>query len=104
MKTIIETSKGAVQAALAEDKEYLQLNVFHTPLRNGVPHGVGFFLCFPKGKNQEILAAARILIESEDELLPDQDITHKVKGCLLAGTAPKPKVTFGTPSVAHKEG
>ncbi|MBJ9904062.1 hypothetical protein [Acinetobacter bereziniae] len=97
---IIETKKGKVQAELQNTKNFLQLNVFHTP-----NNGVGFFLCFPKGKMQEenIIKAARKLIENEDELLPDTDITIKVKGCLLAGTAPKPKVTFGIPTVCHKE-
>ena len=98
MQTMIKTSKGDVHAELVEDKAYLQLNVFHTP-----KCGVGFFLCFPKGKDVEIIEAARSLIESDDTLLPDTDITSMVKGCLLAGTAPQPKVAFGTPSVVHKE-
>jgi len=98
---IIETKKGQVQAELQKFKTSLQLNVFHTP-----NNGVGFFLVFPKGKGQEdnILNAARKLIENENELPPDTDITKKVKGCLLAGTAPKPKVTFGIPTVCHKDG
>lgn len=98
MQTMIKTSKGDVHAEFVDDKDYLQLNVFYTP-----KCGVGFFLCFPKGKDVEIIEAARSLIESDDNLLPDTDITSMVKGCLLAGTAPQPKVAFGTPSITYKE-
>lgn len=100
MKTIIKTSKGDVHTELVElhAQDALQLNVFYSP--NG---GVGFFLMFPRGKDKEIINAARSLIESNETLMPDIDITHKFDECLLAGTAPQPKVAFGTPSITYNE-
>lgn len=98
MKTIIKTSKGDIHAELLKEDNSLQLNVFHVP--NG---GTGFFLVFPLHKRKKMLKAARALIESDEQLPPDTDITSMVKGCLLAGTAPQPKVDFGTPSITYKE-
>jgi hypothetical protein len=104
MKTIIKTSKGDVHAELIELEHHdaLQLNVFYSP--NG---GVGFFLMFPRGKDKEIINAARSLIESNETLMPDIDITHKFDECLLACTAPKMKFnvkkTFGKPTISHQK-
>lgn len=98
MKTIIKTSKGDIHAELLKEDNSLQLNVFHVP--NG---GTGFFLVFPLNKHKDMMKAARALIESDEQLPPDTDITSMVKGCLLAGAAPQPKVAFGTPSITYKE-
>lgn len=98
MKTTINTNKGNIDAELLKENDFLQLNVFHVP--NG---GTGFFLVFPLHKRKKMLKAARTLIESDEQLPPDTDITSTVKGCLLAGTAPQPKVAFGTPSITYKE-
>ena len=97
MKTIIKTSKGDIHAELLKEDNSLQLNVFHVP--NG---GTGFFLVFPLHKHKEMLKAACTLIESKEQLPPDTDITFKVKGCLLAGTAQKmsfSSVAFGQPMI-----
>ena len=98
MKTTIKTSKSEIYAELLKENDFLQLNVFHVPKGN-----VGFFLMFPLNKHKDMMKAARALIESDEKLPPDTDISSKVKGCLLAGTAPQPKVAFGTPSITYKE-
>ena len=98
MKTTIKTSKGEIYAELLIEDYTLQLNVFHVP-----SGGVGFFLVFPRHKYKDMVKAARALIESDEQLPSDTDITSMVKGCLLAGTAPQPKVAFGTPSITYKE-
>lgn len=101
MKTTIKTSKGEIYAELLKENDFLQLNVFHVPKGN-----VGFFLMFPRGKDKEIINAARSLIESNETLMPDIDITHKFDECLLACTAPKMKFnvkkTFGKPTISHQ--
>ena len=104
MKTIIKTNKGDVHAELIEleHQDALQLNVFYSP--NG---GVGFFLMFPREKNKEIIDAARTLIDGEEMLLPDTDLTHKFDDCMLACTAPKMqfdmKKICGKPTISHKK-
>ena len=99
MKTTINTNKGNIDAELLIEDYTLQLNVFHVP--NG---GTGFFLVFPLHKRKKMLKAARALIESDEQFSSDTDITHKVKGCLLAGTAPKMNfnaVAFGQPMISQ---
>ncbi|WP_151803697.1 hypothetical protein [Acinetobacter bereziniae] len=102
MKTTIETNKGSIYAELLKDNDFLQLNVFHVPKGNA-----GFFLMFPLDKYEEMMHSARTLIENGEELPSDTDITYMVKGCLLAGTAPKFKfnaMAFGTPMIKQSFG
>lgn len=78
----------------------IQINAFLSP--NG---GAGFFLVFPRDKEQAAIDAATALLDGEP-LEDNLDITAQVPGALVAGTVPAlkvGKVEFGTPSVAHSE-
>lgn len=99
MKTkIISTCKGPVIAQISGDEGVNRLNALHCP------GGVGFFLVFPGGPEQQMamVQAARSLAEGED-LEPNQDISSRVAGCLAAGTGGRVMFDVGVPEVSHAQ-